>query len=64
MFLGVGSLRMFGQSSPVFSGLQTMVETAACSGTGLAGASFLSYISREDRLLSITSISLLLSAGI
>lgn len=36
--LGVGSLSLFGQPGLVFLGLQTVVESAAFSGTGLAGA--------------------------
>lgn len=56
-FLGVWSLRLFGQSGLVFLGLQTVVETAPCGGTGLAGASFFPFISSGDTLLSIISIS-------
>lgn len=32
----LGSWRLFGQLGPVFLGLHIMVETAACSGSGLS----------------------------
>lgn len=49
----LGPLRLFGQSGLVFLGLQTMVEKAAYSGTGLAGPLFSSFTLRGGRFLSI-----------
>lgn len=62
MLLGAGIFEAFWAVRSCF--LQTIMETAAYSGTALAGTSFFSFTLRGGRFLSIITIHLLLSAGI